>query len=204
MVKKNNDKWRMYVYFIDLNKVCSKDSFPLPKIDQLVDSTAEHKLLSFMDSFSGYNQIMMDEEDQEKTTFVISQALYYYKVLHFGLKNARVTYQRLVNCMFSHQIGRNVEVYVDDMLAKSNDEADHLDDLMETFNTLRKYKMKLNPTKCVFVASSRKFLGFMVSQWSIEANPYKLKVILKIWSQKTVKEVHSLMGKVAAMNRFVS
>ena len=204
MVKKNNDKWRMYVYFIDLNKACLKDSFPLPKIDQLVDSTAEHKLLSFMDSFSGYNQIMMDEEDQEKTTFVISQALYYYKVMHFGLKNARVTYQRLVNCMFSHQIGRNVEVYVDDMLAKSNDEADHLDDLMETFNTLRKYKMKLNPTKCVFVASSRKFLGFMVSQWSIEANPYKIKVILKIRSQKTVKEVHSLMGKVAAMNRFVS
>ena len=89
MVKKNNDKWRMYVYFIDLNKACSKDSFPLPKIDQLVDSTAEHKLLSFMDSFSGYNQIMMDEEDQEKTAFVISQALYCYKVMHFGLKNAR-------------------------------------------------------------------------------------------------------------------
>ena len=197
MVKKNNDKWRMYVYFIDLNKACLKDSFPLPKIDQLVDSTAEHKLLSFTDSFSGYNQIMMHDEDQEKTTFVISQALYYYKVMHFGLKNARVTYQRLVNCMFSHQIGRNVEVYVDDMLAKSNDEADHLDDLMETFDTLRKYKMKLNPTKCVFVVSSRKFLGFMVSQWGIE-------VILEIRSQKTMKEVHSLMGKVAAMNRFVS
>ena len=197
MVKKNNDKWRMYVYFIDLNKACSKDSFPLPKIDQLVDSTAEHKLLSFMDSFSGYNQIMMDEEDQEKTAFVISQVLYCYKVMHVGLKNARVTYQRLVNRMFSHQIGRNVEVYVDDMLAKSNDEADHLDDLMETFDTLRKYKMKLNPTKCVFVVSSRKFLGFMVSQWGIE-------VILEIRSQKTMKEVHSLMGKVVALNRFVS
>ena len=99
--------------------------------------------------------------------------------------------------MFSHQRGRNVEVYVDDMLAKSNDEADHLDDLMETFDTLRKYKMKLNPTKCVFVVSSRKFLGFMVSQWGIE-------VILEIRSQKTMKEVHSLMGKVAALNRFVS
>ena len=124
--------------------------------------------------------------------------------MHFGLKNARVTYQRLVNCMFSHQIGRNVEVYVDDMLVKSNDEADHLDDLMETFDTLRKYKMKLNPTKCVFVVSSRKFLGFMVSQWGIEANPYKVKVILEIRSQKTMKEVHSLMGKVATLNRFVS
>ena len=82
----------------------------------------------------------------------------------FGLKNARATYQRLMNRMFSHQIGRNVEVYVDDMLVKSKDEANHLDDLKETFGTLRKYNMKLNPAKCVFVVTSRKFLGFMVSQ----------------------------------------
>ena len=127
----------MCVYFTDLNKACSKDSFPLPKIDQLVDSTTEHKLLSFMDSFSGYNQIMMDEEDQEKTTFITSQGLYCYKVMPFRLKNAEAIYQRLVSRMFSHQIGRNVEVYVDDMLVKSNGEADHLDDMRETFDTLR-------------------------------------------------------------------
>ena len=89
----------------------------------------------------------------------------------FGLKNVGATYQRLVNCMFSHQIGRNVEVYVDNMLVKSKDEANHLDDLKETFGTLRKYNMKLNPTKCVFAIASRKFLGFMVSQQGIEANP---------------------------------
>ena len=89
MVKKNSGKWRMCVDFTDLNKACPKDSFPLPRIDQLVDSTIEHKLLSFTDAFSSYNQIMMDEEDQEKTAFVISQALYCYKVMHFGLKNAR-------------------------------------------------------------------------------------------------------------------
>lgn len=128
MVKKNNDKWRMYVDFIDLNKACPKDSFPLPIIDQLVDSTVGHKLLSSMDMFSSYNQIMMDEEDQEKTAFITSHGLYSYKVMPFGLKNVGATYQRLVNRMFSHQIGRNVEVYVDDMLVKRNDEADHLDD----------------------------------------------------------------------------
>ena len=81
-----------YVYFIDLNKACPKDSFPLPRIDQLVDSTTKHKLLSFMDAFSGYNQILMDEEDQEKTTFVTSQKLYYYKVMPFDLKNAGAIY----------------------------------------------------------------------------------------------------------------
>ena len=105
----------------------------------------------------------MAEEDQEKTAFVSSQGLYCYKVMPFGLKNAEATYQRLVNQMFEKQIGRNVEVYIDDMLVKSKEEEDHLDDLKETFNTLRQYNMKLNPSKCAFRISSRKFLWFMVS-----------------------------------------
>ena len=100
MVKKANGKWRMCVDFTDLNKACPKDSYPLPRINQLVDSTAGHKLLSFMDIFSKYNQIRMDKADQEKTSFVTSQGLFYYKVMSFSLKNARATYQKLVNHMF--------------------------------------------------------------------------------------------------------
>ena len=119
MVKKANGKWRLCVDFTDLNKTCPKDSYPLPRIDQLVDSTVGHKLLSFMDAFSEYNQIRMDKVDQEKTSFVTSQGLFCYKVMPFSLKNAGATYQRLVNHMFRSQIGRNVEVYVDDMLVKS-------------------------------------------------------------------------------------
>ena len=184
MVKKSNGKWRMCINFIDLNKACPKDNFSLPRIDQPVDSTAGHKLLSFMDAFSRYNQILMDEDDQEKTSFVTSQGLYCYKVMPFELKNAGATYQRLGNHMFSHQIGRNVKVYVDDMLVKRKDEANHLDDLKETFNILRKYNMKLNPTKCVFTITSGKFLGFMVSQWGIEANLDQVKTIIKVKSQK--------------------
>ena len=137
VVKKANGKWRMCIDFTDLNKACPKDSYPLPRIDQLVDSTAGHQLLSFMDAFSGYNQIKMDEADQEKTSFITSQGLFCYKVMPFGLKNAGATYQRLVNHMFRPQIGRNVKVYVDDMLVKSIDEGSHLDDLQETFETLR-------------------------------------------------------------------
>ena len=144
----------MCIDFTNLNQACQKDSLLLPKINQLVDSTTGHKLLSLMDTFSRYNQILMDEEDQEKTSFVTSQGLYCYKVMPFGLKNIGATYQRLVNRMFSHQIGRNVEVYVDDMLVKSKDKANHLDDLKETFNTLRKYNMKLNHAKCVFAVVS--------------------------------------------------
>ena len=140
----------MCVKFTDLNKALPKDSFLLPRIDQLVDSTAGHKLLTFMDAFSGYNQIKMNEEDQEKTTFITSQGLYCYKVIPFGLKNAEATYQRLVNKMFNKQIGRNMEVYVDDMLVKSKEELAHLDDLQETFTSLKQYQIKLNPSKCVF------------------------------------------------------
>jgi hypothetical protein len=154
MVKKNTRKWRMCVDFTDLNKACPKDSFPLPRIDQLVDSTTGHKLLTFMDAFSGYNQIMMDENDQEKTSFITSRGLFCYKVMSFGLKNARATFQRLMNRMFHDQISGNVKVYVDDMLVKSKEEDDHLKDLEETFNTLRKYQMKLNPSKCAFGVSS--------------------------------------------------
>ena len=105
--------------FTDLNKACPKDSYPLPRIDQLVDSTVGHRLLNFMDAFTGYNQIRMDETDQEKTSFVTSQGLFCYKVMSFCLKNVGTTYQRLVNHMLRPQIRRNVEVYVDDMLVKS-------------------------------------------------------------------------------------
>jgi len=89
----------------------------------------------------------MAEEDQEKTAFITSQRLYCYRVMPFGLKNAGATYQRLVNQMLKKQIGRNVEVYVDDMLIRSKEEEDHLDNLKETFNTLKQYIMKLNPSK---------------------------------------------------------
>ena len=101
MVKKANKKWRMYVDFTDLNKACPKDSYLFPRIDTLVDSTARNQLLSFMDAFSGYNQIKMEEADQEKTSFVTSQGLFCYKVMSFGLKNAGATYQRLMNKMFA-------------------------------------------------------------------------------------------------------
>ena len=108
MVKKNDEKWRMCVDFTDLNRACPKDNYSLPRIDTLVDLTARHELLSFMDAFSGYNQIKMKEKDQEKTSFVTNQGFFCYKVMSFGLKNVGATYQRLMNKMFTHQLGRNV------------------------------------------------------------------------------------------------
>ena len=124
--------------------------------------------------------------------------------MSFGLKNARTTYQRLMNKMFAHQIRRNVQFYVDDMLVKSLREDKHLSDLQEMFNTLRAYNMKLNPNKCVFGVTAGKFMGFMVSQRGIEVNLEKIQAIMELALLRTVKEVQNLNGKIAALNRFVS
>ena len=190
--------------FTDLNKACPKDSFPLPKIDQLVDSTAGHSLLSFMDAFSEYNQIPMDEQDEESTTFITNMGLFCYRVIPFGLKNAGAAYQRLVNKIFKSLIGYTMEVYVDNMITKSKEPRDHVKHLEETFELLRRYQMKLNPEKCAFRVSSGKFLGFLVSHRGIEANPKKIRAVIEMKSPRTVKEVQSLTGKLAALNRFIS
>ena len=137
----------MYVDFTDLNGTCPKDSFPLPSIDRLVDASTDHCVLSFMDAFSSYNQIMMNPSDQEKTAFITEEGLYCYKVMSFGLKNAGATYQRLVNKVFTDKIDRSMEVYVDDMLVKSPTIEQHIRDLADTFASLRLYNMRLNSEK---------------------------------------------------------
>ncbi|XP_074346536.1 uncharacterized protein LOC141685325 [Apium graveolens] len=122
----------------------------------------------------------------------------------FGLINAGATYQRLVNMMFKNQIGRTMEVYVDDMLVKSKEANDHVKHLMEMFNILQRFRMKLNPQKCVFSVESCKFLGFIVNHRGIEANPAKIKAPLDMKSPTNVKQVQSLIGRIAVLNQFVS
>ena len=204
LVKKANGKWRLCIYFTDINKACPKDSFPLPRIDLIVDATSGHELLSFMEAFSGYNHISMDPDDQEKTSFVTAQGTYCYRVMPFELKNAGATYQRLVNRMFQKQIGTTMEVYIDDMLVKSTTAELHIAHLSEAFQILRSYNMKLNPAKCAFGVSAGKFLGFIVNHQGIEANPDKIKVVLDMPSPSGIKEVQRLTGRIAALSRFVS
>ena len=119
LVKKSNGKWRLCIDFTYINRACRKDSFPLPRIDLIVDAITGHELLSIMDACCGYNQISMDPNDQEKTSFITGQGTYCYRVMPFGLKNAGATYQRLVNKMFQKQIGASMEVYIEYMLVKS-------------------------------------------------------------------------------------
>ena len=164
----------MCVDFIDLNKACPKDPYPLPQIDQIVDSTAGCDLLCFLDAFSGYHQIKMVEEDTEKTAFITPEGCFCYIYMPFGLKNAGSTFQCAMRECLGPQIGRNVEAYIDNIVVKTQDKDILIDDLDETFNNLWKISLKLHPEKCTFRVPSEKLLGFLVSHRGIEANPDKI------------------------------
>ena len=143
----------MCVDSTDLNKACPKDSYPLPSIDALVDSAVGCKLLSFLDAFSGYNQIKMHPMDEEK--------------IAFGLKNTGATYQRLMDKVLAPMLGRNVQAYVDDMVVTSLEKSKHVSDLEELFTTIAKFRLKLNPEKCIFGVEAGKFLGFLLTERGI-------------------------------------
>ncbi|KAL2237948.1 UNVERIFIED_CONTAM: Retrovirus-related Pol polyprotein from transposon gypsy [Sesamum indicum] len=177
---------------MDLNKACPNDPFPLPRIDVLVDSTAGFELFSRMDAYQGYHQIFMAEEDRDKTSFITNDGIFCYNVMLFGLKNAGATYQRLVNKMFRDMIGRTMEVYVDDILVKSDKSESHLGWLEQAFSIMKIYGMKLNPAKCTFSVRGGKFLGYLVSERGIEAKPEKIEAIQRLKSPRTVKEVQKL------------
>ncbi|XP_019181909.1 PREDICTED: uncharacterized protein LOC109177020 [Ipomoea nil] len=196
--------WRMCIDFTDLNKACPLDPYPLPSIHQMVDETAGAELMSFMDAFIGYHQIMMSHEDESKTSFVTPDGLYCYRVMPFGLRNAGATYQRMINMLFEDLLGGTMEAYIDDMLVKSRDRADHTRDLRQCFQIMRTYQLRLNPTKCTFAVQTGKFLGYMMTKRGIEPNPAKVKAILDMQPPTTVREVHQLTGRLAALSRFLS
>ena len=140
----------MCVDYTSLNKVCPNVPFPLPHIDQIVDSTAGCELLSFLDAYSGYHQIKMKESDQLATSFITPFGMYCYVTIPFGLRNAGATYQRCMLHVFGDHLGRNVEAYVDDIVVKSRKADDLVADLRIAFDCLRAKGVKLNPEKCVF------------------------------------------------------
>ena len=189
LVLKKNGTWRMCIDYTDLNKPCPNDPFALPRIDQIIDSTAGCELLCFLDAYSGYHQIKMALADQEKTAFITPFGIYCYTSMPFGLKNAGATYQRTVQSCLKEQIGRNMHAYVDDIVVKSQLADSLISDLQETFKNLRKYQMKLNPAKCTFGVPAGKLLGYIVSERGIEANPEKINAIMALQKPASVKGV---------------
>ncbi|GAU40178.1 hypothetical protein TSUD_292830 [Trifolium subterraneum] len=204
LVKKSNGKWRMCVDYTDLNRACPKDAYPLPNIDKLVDNSSGFKLLSFMDAYSGYNQIKMAEIDKKKTAFMTETGNYYYKVMPFGLKNAGATYQRMMNKVFHNEIGDMLEVYMDDMIVKSEEEIDHTVHLKRVFHQARKFNMRFNPEKCTFGVKAGKFLGFYLTERGIEANPDKCRAFFDYPTPKSKKSIQTLNSMLTSMARFVA
>ncbi|GJV93961.1 reverse transcriptase domain-containing protein [Tanacetum coccineum] len=204
MLKKSDNSWRMCVDFKYLNKACPKDGYPLPEIDWKVESLCGFPFKCFLDAYKGYHQIQMAEEDEEKTAFITNQGIFCYTKMPFGLRNAGATYQRLVDKAFHGQIGRNLEVYVDDLVIKSRTEDEIVRDIEETFKTLRKINMKLNPKKCTFGVEEGMFLGYQVNTKGIKICPDKVDAVLSLQSPKCLKDVHKLNGKLASLNRFLA
>ena len=143
----------------------------MPRIDQLVDATIGHPRISFLDAFQGYHQIALAENDQEKLAFLTPVGNYHYKVMPFGLKNVGSIYQRMMTRMFEPQLRKSIEAYIDDMVVKSKVASEHVRDLEDIFEILRRHKLHLNASKCSFGVGSRKFLGYMVTHRGIEVSP---------------------------------
>ena len=160
--------------------------------------------MSFLDALQGYHQIPLALDDQEKTSFVTPVGNYHYKVMSFGLKNARSTYQRMMMKMFESQMGKNIEVYIDDMVVKSKIVSEHIRDLANIFKILRGHKLRLNASKCSFGVGSGKFLSYMVTRRGIEVNPDQVRAINNLQPLRNPKEVQKLTGMTAALNRFIS
>ena len=171
MVTKPNGKCRMCVDYTNLNKAHPKDSYLLLNIDELVDGAFNHKILSFLDAYSGYNQISIHPWDKEKTTFVMDDANYYYKVMSFSLKNAEAIYQWLI----------------DDIMVKSDSCDQHIKYLEEVFEAIRRTNMRLNLEKSTFGVEGGKLLDFMLTHRGIKANPDKCQTITEMRSPQNIK-----------------
>jgi hypothetical protein len=204
LVKKKNGKWRMCVNYTSLNRACPKVPFPLPRTDQIVDSTAGCELLCFLDADSGYHQIKMKESDQLATLFITPFGMYCYVTMSFGLRNAGATYQRCMQHVFGDHIRRTIEAYVDDIVVKTRKADDLVNDLRTTFGSLRANEVKLNPEKCVFGVPRGMLLRYIVSQRGIEANPEKVAALERMGPIRDLKGVQKVLGCLATLSRFIS
>jgi len=180
------------VDFRDLNNACPKDDFPLPITELLVDTTTGFGALSFMDGFSGYNQIKMNPEDEELTAFRTPHGTYCYIVMPFSLKNIGATYQRATTIIFCDFLHNLVECYVDDLVVKTKERENQPHGLRKVFERLRMHQLMMNPLKCAFGVTSGKFIGFIVRKEGIEINPNKVKAIIQMPPPRNLRELRGL------------
>jgi hypothetical protein len=204
MVLKNNGNMRMCIDFTEHNKACPKDPYPLPRIDIIIDQVAGCEMLSLLDCFSEYHQVWMRREDEAKTRFTTPFGIFCFVRMPEGLRNAGPTFNRMMKLILGSQLGRNASAYVDDIVIMSEKEKDHIADLTETFDNMRRNGLKLNPEKCIFGVRKGQLLGCMVSKRGILENPQKIEALRRMQPPSNRKEVQRLTGRIALLNRFIS
>jgi DNA-binding transcriptional MerR regulator len=204
MVMKKNGKWRMCIDFTYLNKCCPKDDFLLARIDKIVDSAAGCEMMTLLVCFSGYHQIWLRGEDEEKTSFITHFDTYCYLRMSEGLWNTCPTFCRMTKATLKDQVGRNVLSYVGDIVVASKKKATYISDLAETFTNICEARLKLNLEKCIFGVTRGNVLGCLIFTKCIEANLKKIKAILQMQPPQTKKEVQKLTSHVADLNKFIA
>jgi hypothetical protein len=194
------------VDFRDLNRATPKDEYPMPVVETLINAAAGNKIMSFMDSNAGYNQIFMALEDIHKTAFRVPGAvgLFKYVVMTFGLKNASATYQCAMNYIYHDLIDKLVEIYIDDVVVKSTSIGGHMGDLRQVFEWTRRFGLMMNPKKCAFGVSAGQFLGFLVHERGIEISLKSLEAVRTMVPPTMKRELQQLIGKINFVRRFIS
>lgn len=202
-VRKKNGDIRICIDFRNLNKASLKDNFPLPTMEQILQSVAGSELMSFLDGFSGYNQVLVHPDDQLKTTFRTKWGTYVYQKMPFGLINAGATFQRAMDIAFKGLINRSVVIYLDDITMYSKKRYNHLHDLNQIFQRCKRYGISLNPKKSFFALDQGKLLGFIVFKDGIYIDPDRIKEISEIPFPHNKKSMQSFLGQINFVKRFV-
>jgi hypothetical protein len=203
IVCKKNGKWRVCVDYRALNKATQKDHFPLPFIDQVLDSLSGKKFFSFLDGFSGYNQIKIAPQDQDKTTFTSPWGTFAYRVLPFGLCNAPATFQRAVLGIFSDMLNDSMEIFMDDFTPYGVSFQEALENLEKVLKRCIQAQLSLSTEKCHMMMSEGVVLGHFISSQGIQVDPSKIQVIKNLPTPKTQTEVRSFLGHVGYYRRFI-
>jgi hypothetical protein len=205
-VQKKDGRWWVCVDFRDLNRATTKDEYPMPVAETLINAAAGNKILSFMDGNAGCNHIFMAPQHIHKTAFRVPGAmgLFEYVVMTFGLKNAGAMYQRVMNYIYHDLIGKLVEIYIGDVVVKSTSTGGHLEDLLQVLEQTKRFRLKMNLKKCTFGVSTYQFLGLLVHEWGIEIGLKSQEAVRTMMPSTMKRELQQLIGKINFIRRFIS
>ena len=203
LVKKKNGEYRMVIDYRKLNSVTKKDAYPLPRIDDLLDTLGKAKVFSALDMRAGFHQVPLDESSKELTAFTTKFGTYHYNTLPMGLVNSPATFQRLIDICFRPLMNKCLVAYIDDLNVYSRDKQEHIQHLEQVFQCIEAANLKLNPEKCFFFKDHLKFLGYIVTKDGIQTDPEKIKKIIEYPIPNSITQVRSFLGIASYYRRFI-